>query len=91
MPKYLVESISQYRMVYCIQTDDQKTAISVVESGDAEEFGQQWLGETIVSMREVNDSEALRLFDELNDYLVSWTDDQKLQRIHVVDTKQESQ
>lgn len=81
MPKYLVETLSQYRMVYIIETENPDSAQDCVAMGDAEEFGQMWLGEMIVSSREVDDVECIRVHDELNDYLVDWTAEQKLGRV----------
>lgn len=45
---------------------------------EVEEFSQKWLGEQIISVSEVDDEEALRLFDEENQYLKDWTKEQKL-------------
>jgi hypothetical protein len=84
MPKYLVEAISQYRMVYVIETENANWAEDTVAAEEAEEFGQQWLGETILSSREIDDAEAIRVHDEMNDYLKSWTPEMKLARIHKV-------
>jgi hypothetical protein len=80
----MIETISQYRMVYCIECDNPDIAINAVKNSDVEEFGQQWLGEVIMTTREVDNQEALKVHDELNDYLVNWTDEQKLNRIAMV-------
>lgn len=84
MPKYLVECISQYRMVYVVDTEKREWAEETVWAEEADEFGQMHLGEMVVSSREVDDAECIRIHDELNDYLVSWTDEQKLARVHKV-------
>ena len=82
MPKFLVEALSQYRMVYVVDTEKAEWAMDSVAAEEVQEFGQQWLGETIVSAREVDEDEAIRVHDELNDYLKSWTRQQKLARIY---------
>ena len=84
MPKFLVEAISQYRMVYVIDTVDAQRATDIVACYSPDEFGQQWLGETILSSREIDDAEAIRVHDEMNDYLKDWTPEMKLARIHKV-------
>lgn len=83
MPKFLVEALSQYRMVYVIDTEKKEWAEDTVHMQEAEEFGQMHLGEMVVSSREIDDDEAIRVHDELNEYLVDWTREQKLARVHV--------
>lgn len=84
MPKYLVEALSQFRIVYVIETEKKDWAEDTVNMLEAEEFGQMHLGEMIISSREVDDDEAVRIHDELNDYLKGWTREQKLARVHKV-------
>lgn len=84
MPKYLVEALTQYRIVYVVDTDKKEWAEETVWLDEAEEFGQMHLGEIVVSSREVDDDECIRIHDELNDYLVGWTREQKLARVHKV-------
>lgn len=96
MNKYvLVETISQYRMRYVIEVPADhmereypcpaKTwAEDTVTSEETKEFSQHWLGETIISSREVDREEILRLCNEDNDYCNGeygepWTDDKKMQ------------
>lgn len=71
MPKFMIEAISQYRMLYCIEADTKEEAIEHYEtqSDTIEEFGQQWLGETTFSTREVSDEECISIFDDVNSYL----------------------
>ena len=69
MPKYLIEAISQYRMVYCIEADNIEEAVRYKMIEDPEELGQRWLGETVISSRVVTDNEIVELFDDLNEYL----------------------
>ena len=88
----LVETISQYRMRYVIEVPDDHMdreypcpattwAEDTVTSEEMKEFSQKWLGETITSSREVDRTEILRLCNEDNDYLHTWTDDEKIERL----------
>jgi len=81
MPKFLVEALSQYRMVYVIDTEKKEWAEDTVHMQEAGEFGQMYLGEMVVSSREIDDDEVIRVHDELNEYLVHWTREQKLARV----------
>ena len=80
MPKFMIDALSQYRMVYVIEADTEEEALEFLEKEPAqEEFGQKWLGEVILSSREVTDQERLKVFDELNDDLFPlWSEEQKL-------------
>jgi hypothetical protein len=85
MPKFLVEALSQYRMVYVIDTEKKEWSEDTVHMQEAGEFGQMYLGEMVVSSREIDDDEVIRVHDELNEYLVHWTREQKLARVHKVE------
>lgn len=85
----LVETISQYRMRYVIEVPDDHNereypcsaetwAADTVTSEDMKEFSQLWLGETIVSTREIAKEEIVALCDKDNDYCKSWGDDHKI-------------
>jgi len=85
LPKYLVETIDMFRMRYVIECDSQEHAIDIVTMKEAEEFSQLHLDETISYARVIDDQEYLRLFDEDNDYLKAWSEEQKLNYVHKVD------
>lgn len=90
MSKYvLVETLSQYRMRYVIEVPDDHNdgefpcsaitwAEDTVTMEEMKEFSQKWLGETIIGSREIDKPEILRLCDEDNAYLTSWTEEQKM-------------
>lgn len=84
MPKYLVEALSQYRMVYVIEAETEESAQDTITMDNVNEFGQMHLGEMILSSREVTDGECVRVHDELNEYLSDWTDEMKLSRVYKV-------
>lgn len=85
MPKYLVETISMFRIRYVIECESAEHAKDTVTMNEAEEFSQLHIDEMITSTREIDDAEYLRLFDEDNDYLKSWSEDQKFKFVHKVD------
>jgi hypothetical protein len=83
----LVEAISQYRMTYVMEVnDDPQHALDALTMGEAtEEMSQEWLGETIFSHQEITEEEYFKIFNERNGYLETWTDDQKRKFIYRVD------
>lgn len=80
----LVECISTFRMRYVVEVPKGKKewAMDTVVCQEAEELSQEHLGEQIVSHRVIDEAEYLRVFNEDNDYLASWSDDQKMRMIH---------
>ena len=75
----MVEAISSYRMRYAIEIPadaDESWAKDTVTMQEANEFSQEWLGETITSSREISQVEFLTQFRKDNEYLASWDDDQ---------------
>jgi DNA-binding GntR family transcriptional regulator len=85
MPKYLVETIDMFRMRYVIECESAEHAKDVVTMKEAEEFSQLYLDETISYARVIDDAEYLRLFDQDNDYLKAWPEEQKFKYVHKVD------
>lgn len=90
MSRYvLVDTVSQFRMRYCIEVPDdvenpaegllpctpEEYASDTVVCEDAKEFGQEHLGETIVSTREVTLEEALAQHRKDNEWCSSWSDE----------------
>jgi hypothetical protein len=85
MPKYLVETIDMFRMRYVVECDSLEHAKDVVTMKETEEFSQLHLDETITSTRVIDDAEYLRIFDEDNDYLKDWSEEDKFKYVHKVD------
>lgn len=85
MPVFIVEAVSMFRMRYAVRCKSAEHAMDTVTMHEAEDMSQLHLGETITSAREVSESEYLKIFDEDNDYLKSWSDEKKQDFIHVVD------
>lgn len=88
MPKYLVETVSIFRMRYVVEANnalDAKDEVTMSVGEDFKEFSQLHLDEMISSTREIDQAEYLRMFDEDNVYLKDWTEEQKLDFINVID------
>lgn len=87
MPKYLVETISVFRMRYVVEGNNASDAKDEVtmNDGNLREFSQHHVDELITSTREIDQTEYLRMFDEDNDYLKDWDEQQKLNFINVID------
>ena len=91
---YLVETVSMFRMRYVVEAREAEHACDEVvmnTSGNYDEnfqeFSQQHLDETIVSTRELSAKDYMKLFDEDNDYLKSWSNKDKMRFINVIDYK----
>lgn len=87
MPKYLVETVSLFRMRYVVEANnasDAKDEVTMNE-GNLREFSQLHVDEMITSTREIDQAEYLRLFDEDNDYLTEWDESLKLSWVNVID------
>ena len=88
MAKYLVETISMFRMRYVIEAQDETHAcdeVTMNNDGNLSEFSQLHLDEIISSSREISDEEYLALFNRDNDYLAGWTDEQKFSFVNEID------
>lgn len=84
MTKYLVETISMHRIRYVVECESAEHAKDIVTMNEAEEFSQMHIDEMITSTRVIDNAEYLRLFDEDNDYLKEWSEEQKFKYVHEV-------
>lgn len=75
MEMVLVETISQYRIRYIISVPVGKTdwALDTVTCDQAKEFSQQFVGESLLSSRVIDEEEMLELFVQDNAYAKSWS------------------
>lgn len=86
----LVETVSMFRMRYVVEVPKGKkeyAADTVVTGKDTDnieiaELSQHHIDEVITSTRVIDRQEYLRVFNEDNDYLQSWTDEQKLRWVN---------
>jgi len=85
---YLVEAISQCRIRYAVYGKEEDHAADTVVMNEAEEMSQEFLGETITSIREIDEEEYLKIFDKDNGYLKPLSKEEKLKFIHTIDYDQ---
>ena len=81
MPKYLVETVSMFRIRYVVEAEELDHAADAVVMGEGEEFGQHHVAENIINLREVSEDEIPRLFFEDKPYLESWGPEKAFQYI----------
>ena len=84
MPKYLVETVSMFRMRYVVECESAEHAKDTVSMNEADEFGQLHIDENIVGCREVTDDEIPVLFFEDAPYLESWGPERAMEAVHKV-------
>ena len=87
MPKYLVETVSVFRMRYVVEANnasDARDEVTLNVGDNFHEFSQLHLDEMISSTREIDDVEYLRMFDEDNVYLKDWDEEQKFRFVQVL-------
>jgi hypothetical protein len=81
----MVEALSQYRMRYVFEVEDDidhalDEYVCIESEGHLKEFSQLHLEPTVIlSHYEITKEDYLRMFDEDNDYLKSWEDGMKLE------------
>ena len=89
MNKYMVETISIHRIRYVVEAKEATHATDEVVmrlgNADFDEFSQYHVDEVISSVREITDDEYLKMFDEDNDYLKNWSDEQKFGFVQKID------
>jgi len=84
MKLFLVDAVSTFRNSYVIRCNEQGDALDAVALNEANEFSQEWLGETTSRVREITEDDYLVLFDKDNEYLKEWSVEQKKSLIHQV-------
>ena len=87
MPKYLVETVSLFRIRYVVEAknaSDAKNEVTISMGEDFKEFSQLHIDESIISVDEIDTEDYLRLFDEDNVYLKDWDEEQKLGFVNVL-------
>lgn len=78
-------TISHFRHTYAIPMEDDdelKHMKDLVTCGEVEELSQEHIGEDIYHATEMTENEVLKLFEEQNDYLNSWSTEQKIKHIN---------
>ena len=85
MKLFLVDAVSTFRNSYVVRCKDEVHAADTVTLNEADEWSQEWLGETVSRVREITEEEYLVLFDKDNDYLKDWDVEKKKSLIYTVD------
>lgn len=80
---YIIETISQHRVSFCVEAESKQKAIDILEKTDFEdnEFGQRWLGQTVITAYETQEDQYIEQFDEITDYLKHVPKERKLEYI----------
>ena len=79
---YLVETVSSFRIAYCVRANSQEEAEKILLSElEPREFGQVHIGENTFAVQEISTQEYIQRFDHLNDYLAHIDYDRKLSYI----------
>ncbi len=86
----MVDVLSSFRIRYVVRANNVEDALDevVMREGDTNfaEFSQKHLDPTaIIDHREITEEEYLQIFSEDNDYLNTWTNEQKRNYINVID------
>lgn len=84
MAKYLVETVSMFRIRYVVECHTPGDAMDTVTMNEAEEFGQLHVDENIIGCREVKDEEIEQLFFEDHPHLRSWMPGKAHEFVHKV-------
>jgi len=84
MKLFLVDAVSTFRNSYVVRCKEEIHASDTVTLNEADEWSQDWLGETVSRVREISEEEYLVLFDKDNDYLKDWDAEKKKSLIHTV-------
>jgi len=71
-------------MRYMIEAETGDHAADTVVMGEAEEFSQLYLGETLTSVWELEDDEIVELFYQDNSYYTDHDPEYALSRVHKV-------
>lgn len=85
---YVVETVSMFKMTYYVKAKSESDALDeVLWNKDNDSFiegSQNHLDEIHIGARELTEEQFLKEFDKNNDYLESWTNQQKLDIINVI-------
>jgi hypothetical protein len=77
MKLFLVDAISSYRTSYVVRCESAEHAADTVTMNEANEFSQEWLGESISRISEITEDDYLALCDKDNNYLKDWDIEKK--------------
>lgn len=67
MPLFVVETIQTFRVKYVIECNEAEHAADTVTMNEADEFSQMFLGEQIITTREITMDEFTRMNEAMVD------------------------
>lgn len=68
MSKYLVETISYFHHKFIVEAESAEKAKASVLNTEVDEVAQYHINESVISTREINDAECVRIWDENDPY-----------------------
>lgn len=83
----LIETESKFTIRYVVEVPvDGNTLKSIKQVqdnlGNYDEFSQVHLGENVVNVTAISKTQMLEMFDRDHDYLIGWSEEQKMRNIH---------
>ena len=85
---FVVETVSIFKHTYYISAEEASHAedevVCRLDDATFTEGSQKHITETIVDTKTLTEDQFIELFDRENDYLKSWSKEQKLNMINVV-------
>lgn len=84
MPRYLVETVSSFRLSYWVEAAEPEHAADEVIMHDATEFTQRHLDEVVFNIREISDEDAEAEFFQEHPYLANETNVAILEYLHKI-------
>lgn len=86
----MVDCLQTFLVRYCVELDENDpkeyalddVVMTVHDPDQIKEFSQKDLGLNIISHREIDKQEYIRVFDEDNDYLKDWPQENKFKFIN---------
>ena len=88
---YMLECISLHKIRYCVETDEaglkkiqeqDLNSSNWIMNSDFTEFSQDHVTERVIAIHPIDKETYLKMFNEDNTYLRSWTDEKKFEFIN---------
>lgn len=87
---YIVDSISVFHIRHVVRAKNAEHAMDevVCDDGNLKEFSQKHIDCNIIDARKIDTEEYLKTFDKDNAYLSTWSEDQKMGLINIINYDQ---
>jgi len=94
MKKFLVQTVTTYRISYVVEAEDEFHAetrvMDGITTGGLKEFSQKHLDECMYDTRRIKKKAYIELFDKDNAYLKEWPLKMKYELVNRADTGNDS-